>query len=110
MKVSHLKNIIKEQVKKLSENQLLLEYPTMTLGEATDWCAENCWPKFSCNIKAVTFIFGDGSTHEGYDSECGEGKTRGPITAPPQLDIRKNEFLDTSISSISHLNMPYTGR
>ena len=100
MKLSKLKHIIKESIKEFkdidklygepqTENQLLLEYPTITLQGATDWCADNCWPSLSCNISAVTFVFGDGSTQEGYDSVCGEGKTRGPITAPQTLNKRR---------------------
>ena len=88
MKKSELKNLIKKELKILKENRnLLLEYPTLTLGGATSWCADNCFGNGNgCTITPVTFIFSNGDTVEGYDSECSGKVTGTVIKAPAELE------------------------
>ena len=105
MKKTQLISIIKEEIKNLQNEKkklprstankgmqvphtdLLLEYPTLTLGEATDWCTANCFSAGKgCTITPVTFIFSNGDTMEGYDSVCA-GKVIGTtMKAPEELE------------------------
>ena len=71
MKKLELKNIIKNELKLLQENQLLTEIPYLTLNGAVGHC-EGCFTaNQSCNISQVTFNFSDGSSQTGYDATCG---------------------------------------
>jgi hypothetical protein len=82
----HIRNLIKKNIKE-SNSHLLLEYPTLTVGEANDWCQANCWSSGKgCTIKPVTFIFSDGSSLPGYDSECSEKVTGTVMKAPEELE------------------------